>query len=304
MQDRNFRALIEARWAEGKYLCVGLDPLWVRLPQSVRSEDIEETLFQFCHHIVVMTHDIVCAYKPNVAFFEAHGAPGIAALKRVMEFIHEFAPGVAVILDGKRGDIGRSNDAYAEYLFDHLDGDAATVHPYLGAEALEPFLKRTDKGIFVLCRTSNPGAGEFQDLKVEVPGTAFDEIAQGVLVSDERFSMPRRLPLHEFVAYRVKYVWNRGRKNCGLVTGATFPEEIRRVRKIALDLPLLIPGIGTQGGDLEATVKAAGSRFIINSSSDIIFASSGKDFAQVAREKAQQLDGAVRALIEKETTHG
>ncbi|HZZ99749.1 MAG TPA: orotidine-5'-phosphate decarboxylase [Candidatus Paceibacterota bacterium] len=270
--------MIEERWSQGKFVCVGLDSDFDKIPESahvarpvdlaVQRIIVSETIAEFNHSIVEATKDIVCAYKPNTAFYEAYGAEGIAALHRTITDIHAIAPDVPVILDAKRGDIGNTNKGYVKFTFDYLHADAVTVHPYLGIESLEPFLAKKDKGVFVLCRTSNPGAREFQDSSV------YGE------------------PLYRFVAGCVANRWNKN-GNCGLVVGATYPEELNEIRGVAGDLPILIPGIGAQGGDLEKTVKAGrdsrGQGMIINSSRGIIFASRRNTFAEAARRETQKL---------------
>lgn len=220
--------------------------------------------------VVKQTAHVVAAYKPNAAFYESLGWPGMQALEGLIAYIKAEAPDVPVILDAKRGDIGNTNEHYAKMAFDVMGADAITIHPYLGWEANKSFLDCADKGIFVLCRTSNSGAGEFQDMEVEVRKAGkWEEDIEG-----DRWRMRQKLmPLYQRVAERVadSYYWNYN-GNCGLVTGATYPEEIAKVRELAPNLPLLIPGIGKQGGDLEASVRAARHRFLINSSSGIIFA--------------------------------
>jgi orotidine-5'-phosphate decarboxylase len=272
--SRNFRDLLEARWAEGKALCVGLDPDFEKIPESAKRPGIRETFVAFGRAIVDSTCDLVCAFKPNSAFYEAHGDEGWKALRETIQYIREKAPDVAVILDSKRADIGNTNDHYAISAFDHLHVDAMTINPYPGRAALEPFLARSDKGILVWCRTSNEGASEFQDLKVQ------------------------DLPLYAIVARHVATRWNE-RGNCGLVVGATYPDEMAEVRLIAGDMPILIPGIGAQGGDVGKTVaagrRAKGGGMVISASRSVTYASAGEDFAQAARAKAQELDAAVRA---------
>ncbi len=283
MNDRNFRELLEAQWFRGKFVCVGLDSEFGKIPESAHKNgnecdvSVANTIVAFNRAIVEATKDIVCAYKPNAAFYEAHGAEGIAALQRTIADIHAIAPDVPVILDAKRADIGNTNAGYVDAAFDFLQADAITVHPYLGAEALQPFLARAEKGIIVLCRTSNPGAGEFQDLIVRVCDGASETA----------------MPLYRFVAMQVAHEWNKN-GNCALVVGATYPEELARVRKIVGDMPILIPGIGVQGGDVEKTVSAGkdsrGQGMIINSSRGIIFASKSADFAEAARRETIKLN--------------
>ena len=272
MTRPGFRDLLEARWDRGHCLCVGLDPEAGRLPPHLRHEaggsDAAATL-AFCTSIVRATHEVACAFKPNAAFFEALGPDGATVLAELTRRIREIAPEVPVIYDAKRGDIGSTNAGYVASAFNDLGADAITVHPYLGREALAPFLDRADKGVIVLCRTSNPGAGEFQDL--DIGGRA----------------------LYEIVAERVAGGWNQNR-NCGLVVGATYPDELARVRRLAGDLPILIPGIGAQGGDLGRTVTAGqdarGRGMIISASRGIIYASAQADFADAARHEAMRLD--------------
>lgn len=286
-----FQDLLEAQWAKGKHVCVGLDPTVDKLPEphKLRYTEYSPTtpgsqfLF-FCREIVHATADLACAYKPNLAFFEEYGEQGWKALRLIIKGIRAVAPDVPVIADGKRGGIGNTNVGYAKMAFDYpLAADAITVSPYMGGESLKPFLDRADKGVFVLCRTSNPGAGEFQDLQL---GTRPQEF--------QSWDVTWRL--YHQVAYDVQAHWNK-HCNCGLVTGATYPDEIVQVRKIAPEIPLLIPGVGKQGGDLEASVRAAKSRFIINSSSGIIFASKGADFAARAREETEKLHNQIAVCL-------
>jgi len=275
---RNFNELLGKKWDEGKFLCVGLDSELGKIPESARKGGTTETILAFNKAIIDATHDLVCAFKPNSAFYEAHGEEGWQALRETILYIRSVSPEVPVILDAKRADIGNTNNGYVTAFFDDLKCDAVTVHPYLGAEAIQPFLDRKDKGVIVLCRTSNPGAKEFQDLEM----------------SGE--------PLYKVVAKHVKEKWNTN-GNCGLVVGATYPNELREVRAVVGDIPFLMPGIGAQGGDLEASAKAGkdsrGKGMIINASRAVIFASASADFAGAARTKVQEYDGIIRkALIE------
>ncbi len=284
MSDRNFNDLLQNKWAEGKFVCVGLDSEFGKIPESAHRSgnecdvSVANTIVAFNREIVEATKDLVCAYKPNAAFYEAHGDDGIGALQRTIADIHAIAPDVPVILDAKRADIGNTNAGYVDAAFNFLYADAVTIHPYLGRDALRPFLNLVDKGIFILCRTSNPGAGEFQDLMVECPLSVQES--------------PPEWPLYQHVAYRVMRSWNTV-GNCGLVIGATYPEELQQVRKIVGDMPILIPGIGAQGGDVEKSVTAGkdsrGQGMIINSSRGIIFASKGADFAEAARRETLKL---------------
>lgn len=276
MNRRNFFTLLQSRWAEGKFVCVGLDTDYNKIPKIMRSTNAARAIWTFNEAIVDATKDLVCAYKPNIAFYERYGDEGMKALWHTIGNIQHEAPGVPIILDAKRGDIGNTNLNYVEEAFKYFDADAITINPYLGREALQPFLDKKNKGIFVLCRTSNPGAGEFQDLMVTTKST----------VKGSKLNFTK--PLYETVAMNVTRDWNTNR-NCGLVAGATHPDELATIRAIANDhMPLLIPGIGAQGGDIKKTVLAgrnsANEGMIINSSSAIIFASRGKNFAEKARE--------------------
>lgn len=266
-----FIAKLEHGWQQGNLLCVGLDSAYAQLPSSVKQgKSVEEALFAFNREIIDATHDLVCAYKPNAAFYEAQGVEGLRALVRTVGYIHETYGHIPVILDAKRADIGSTNLGYVAAAFDMIGVDAITVHPYLGKEALAPFLARKEKGIIVLAKTSNPGANEFQDLPVGEHGE----------------------PLYQVVARHVAQEWNTN-GNCSVVVGATYPEDLCMVRAIIGDMPVLIPGIGTQGGEVAATVQngkdSRGWGMIISASRSILFASKESDFAQAARHAAERL---------------
>ena len=267
-----FVAKLERLWARGNFVCIGLDSDYSQIPESLKDDVVlkEVVVSEFNRSIIDATNDLVCAYKPNVAFYEALGNQGWGALYRTIHYIKQHYPEIPVILDAKRADIGNTNQGYVKAAFDQLGADAVTVHPYLGKEALAPFLARNDKGIIVLVRTSNLGAGEFQDLPV---GDTKD-------------------PLYQVVARNVAKFWNDN-GNCAIVVGATYPRELGEVRSIVGDMPILIPGIGVQGGEVEATVTAGkdsrGWGMIINSSRGIIFASKGEDFAEAARKATESL---------------
>lgn len=233
-----FLGKLSNKWGEGKFVCIGLDQSDVELNKK----------------IIDQTSDLVCAYKLNSAFYEAEGLRGLESLKDTIQYIRQKNADIPVILDAKRGDIGNTNQAYAKAVFDDLGVDAVTVHPYLGKETLQPFLERADKGIFVLVKTSNPGAGEFQDL--DTGGK----------------------PLYQVVAEHVKS-WNTN-GNVGVVVGATYPEELKIVREIVGDMPILIPGVGAQGGDLPSLkngLNSKGSGIIVSSSRGIIFADNPRE---------------------------
>lgn len=247
-------------------VCVGLDSDVHKLPEHIKK--LQHPQFEFNKAIIDATYDLACAYKPNTAFYEAHGSQGIEELKMTCDYINENYPEIGIIIDAKRADIGNTNNGYVQFVYEYLNADAVTLQPYLGSEALKPFLERADKTSIILCKTSNSGSGEFQDV-----------------ILDGK-------PLYEYVALKVTNEWNKN-NNCMMVVGATYPDELKRIREIAGDMTFLIPGIGAQGGDVETTVKAGLNSekkgMIINSSRGIIFASSGEDFAEKAREEAIKL---------------
>ena len=258
-----FAKLRQASQSNRSFLCVGLDPHPSLLP--------EKDVAAFNRAIIEATADLACCYKPNLAFYEAMGPPGLDVLLRTVEAIPRHLP---VIADGKRGDIASTADAYARALFDVYGFDAATVNPYLGTDSLAPFLQRPDKGVFVLCRTSNPGGADLQGLAVTSGPSAAGR------------------PLYEAVAELARDRWNE-RSNVGLVVGATFPQELGRIRQLCPRLPFLLPGVGAQGAEVAAAVRTAldeeGGGFIITSSRQILYASSGRDYAQAARRAAEAL---------------
>ncbi|MEM8530077.1 MAG: orotidine-5'-phosphate decarboxylase [Chloroflexota bacterium] len=254
-------------------LCVGLDPIPTQLPTGVRMAS--DPVYVFCTQIIEATADIVCAFKPNIAFFEALGPTGFETLQRIIQAIPDHIP---VILDAKRGDIGSTATAYAHAIFDLLGADAVTLNPYLGGDTLQPFLQYQDRGCILLCKTSNPGSADIQNL----------------CLTDGR-------PLYLEVARQARDVWNMA-QNVGLVVGATYPTIIEEIRGFCPDLPFLIPGVGTQGGDIAATVQAAVTpehqRAIISVSRDVLYASSEDTFAEAARNKALEFRNAINdALI-------
>jgi orotidine-5'-phosphate decarboxylase len=242
-------------------VCVGLDPDPRLMPEKLSVADFNKA-------IIEATSDLVCAYKPNFAFYEAMGDEGMDALKQTLKAIPANIP---IIADAKRGDIGNTSKAYAKALFEVYGFDAATVNPYLGSDAVEPFIQFSDKGIFILCRTSNAGAADFQSLKC---------------ITDKG---PK--PLFEIVAEKAQE-WNRT-GNVGLVVGATYPDELKIIRQKLPNMPFLIPGLGAQGGDVATTIKNGvspqGDKAIINSSRQILYASKGPDFAEAARKAAVTL---------------
>lgn len=247
-------------------VCVGLDSDITKLPLNVSAQDNPQ--FTFNKAIIDATHDLVCCYKPNAAFYEARGNKGLQELKMTCNYLHGIYPDIPIILDAKRADIGSTNNGYVRFAYKYLNVDAMTLNPYLGKEAIKPFLEIPDKGAIILCKTSNEGSGEIQNLSVNGK------------------------KLYEVVADKVAHEWNTS-GNCGLVVGATYPKELQTVRKIARDMILLVPGVGAQGGDVEKIIKAGlnsqNAGLIINASRSIIFASSEDDFAEKAKTATKKL---------------
>ncbi|ACZ38090.1 orotidine-5'-phosphate decarboxylase [Sphaerobacter thermophilus] len=257
----------------GSLLCVGLDPDPARLPTHLGPADDARTVLAFNRAIIESTTDLVCAYKPNLGFYLAYGPAGVEALIETRRLI---PPEIPVILDAKVGDLGNTSVAYARAYFDAWNFDAVTVHPYMGEDSLEPFLSRSDRAVFVLVKTSNPGSGDLQDLPVTDEGTTE--------------------PLYLRVAERARR-WQGRYGTCGLVVGATYPRQLAEVRERCPDLPILVPGVGAQGGDLTTTVQAgldpAGGGLLINAARGVIYAGTGPDFAQAARRAAIELRDAI-----------
>ncbi len=286
--DQSFLAKLKAKWDEDKFVCVGLDTDFSKLPESVINrvsgndgQKLEAAIYEFNKSIIDSTHDLVCAYKINSAFYEAKPQAYEAMLNTFL-YIQRTYPEIPVILDAKRGDIGNTNQGYIDSAFQNLKADAITIHPYLGKAAAQPFLDQKDKGIIVLVKTSNEGSGEFQNLKVTTSeGLEFES-------------------LYEYVANNVAKDWNQN-GNCAVVVGATYPEELKTVREIIGDMPILIPGIGAQGGDLESSVKnglnSQKQGIIITSSRSIIYASAGEDFAQAARSETEKLHNQISSFL-------
>jgi orotidine-5'-phosphate decarboxylase len=261
--------LRHAERTNGSLLCVGLDPEPSKLPDALRGD--ASKMYDFCAAIVDATADLVIAFKPQIAYFAAQGAE--AQLERLMEHMRRTAPGVPIILDAKRGDIGSTAEQYAKEAFERFGADCVTLSPFMGFDSVQPYLKYHGKGAFLLCRTSNPGGDDLQPQRLsELPGQPL---------------------LYEHIASLVQGPWNLNGQ-LGLVVGATYPAEIERVRAVAPTVPLLIPGVGAQGGDAVATVRAGyraangetTAPIVVNSSRAVIYASSGADFAQAARAAA------------------
>jgi orotidine-5'-phosphate decarboxylase len=264
--------LLAASRRNRSLLCVGLDPDPARIPAALRVAP--DPVYAFCAAIVEATADLVCAFKPNIAFFEALGTAGHATLRRVIDAV---PGGVPVILDAKRGDMDSTAAAYAKSVFEVLGAGAVTLNPYLGSDALAPFLRYADRGCLLLCKTSNPGSADLQDLPLAGGG-----------------------PLYLEVARRAQIDWNTN-GNVGLVVGATHPDQLRAVRELCPELPLLVPGVGAQGGDPALAVRAAvdrhGERAIISASRSILYASQGDDFAEAARREALRLREEIRVAL-------
>jgi len=263
--------LLNATRKNDSLVCIGLDPDPELMPDGVG-------VFEFNKAIIDSTADLVCAYKLNFAFYEVLGAEGFDILKRTADYIPDDIPTIG---DAKRGDIGNTAKAYAKAIFSNLNFDATTVNPYLGFDSIEPFIRYRDKGVFILCRTSNPGSVDFQSLRYQ---------------TGEQSST-----LFELVASKASQ-WNKY-GNIGLVIGATYPQELKTIRENHPDMPLLIPGIGAQGGSLEKAVlygvDANGEKAVINSSRQIIFSSSDDDFAQAARKAAADLRDRINSYRKK-----
>lgn len=268
--------LTERQISANTLLCVGLDTDYSRLPEYLRSHKGKDpeanAIYEFNTGIIDKTHDLVCAYKPNSAFYEEHGSGGwntlAATIANVKRLTHNQVP---VILDAKRTDIGTTNLPYTRMAFDYCEADAITVNPYFGGEALQPFLDRADKGVIVLCRTSNPGAREFQDLLVDHPELG-------------------KVPLYQVVAHRAAHEWNKNGNVC-LVVGATYPAELGQVRRIVGDMPILVPGLGAQGGrpqDIAQAFDSHGRGIIANNGRDIIFAQNPREEAIKWRDAINQ----------------
>ncbi|NMG43150.1 orotidine-5'-phosphate decarboxylase [Aromatoleum toluvorans] len=268
----HFMTALRAAWQRrNSLLCVGLDPDPARFPAHLQGRP--DAILEFCKGIVDATADLVCSFKPQIAYFAAQRAED--QLEALIDHIHTRHPDIPVILDAKRGDIGSTASQYAAEAFERFRADAITVNPYMGRDSVEPYLEYADKGVILLCRTSNPGGSDLQFLDVGGGERLFERVAR--LVANE---------------------WNAS-GNLGLVVGATFPNEIARVRELTGDMPLLVPGIGAQGGDIAATMQAGrtanGTGLMINSSRAILYAGSGEDYAEAARRVALETRDAINA---------
>ncbi len=256
--------IVEAQRRSGSCVCVGLDPA----PSKMPIDDV----FEFNRAIIDSTHDLVAAYKPQFAFYEALGLPGFQALEKTLRYIRDVAPGVFVIADAKRGDVGNTAEAYAKAMFETWRVDACTVYAYQGSDSVVPFLEYRDKGVFVVCRTSNPSSIDIQDVVDEASGeTVFERVAR-------------------------QTIGLSGGGNVGLVVGATYPQELASLRAVHPDTPFLIPGVGAQGGDATESARLGGENILINSSRGIIYASESKtDFDIAARRAVEELRSEIAA---------
>lgn len=260
-----FIDLLQRSWQQKNSLvCVGLDPDYKRIPGNFQTS--KQPLFAFNKCIIDATVEYTCAYKPQIAYYSCRGAE--SELEKTIAYIHQYYPGVPVILDAKRGDIGSTAEMYAQEVFERYDADAVTVNPYMGGDTIQPFLKRQNKGVVVLCRTSNPGSGDFQEQEI------------------------KGKKLYQLVAEKALNEWNQ-HNQIVLVVGATYPQELKKIRDMSNNIPLLVPGIGAQGGSVEQAVTngqcSYGAGMIINSSRGIIFAGSNGNTAQAAAQAAQSL---------------
>lgn len=276
----NFIEKLEKSWEKSNSLvCVGLDPDLSRFPEHIKNQS--GAIFDFLRDIVDATHDVTCCFKPQIAYFSAVSAED--ELQQVIKYIKTEYPDIPVILDAKRGDIGSTSRMYAVEAFEKYGADAVTINPYMGFDSAQPFLEYRDRGIVFLCRTSNPGASDIQDMLVD------------------------GLPLYEHVARIVYEKWNV-HQNSLLVVGATWPQQMAKIRRIAGDMPFLVPGVGSQGGNIEALVKAGqtvnGTGLIISSSRAVLYASQGTDFAEAARSVALDLRDSINLHRSKKNLSG
>jgi len=297
--DRDFQSIVDTKAAEGKLLCMGLDPVWEKLPIHLRGNDVEnpgflfkaKAFYDFCAAIVDKTHDLVACYKPNAAFFEALGWEGEMYLEKLIEYIRATAPDVAIIIDAKRGDIDNTNNGYVAKYFGRYKLDAITVHPFLGEESLRSFLDCVGKGVIVLCKTSNKGSGEFQDRLVLIDGEERQAFGLDPGVT--------HIPFYEFIAYRMRF-WESKATLC-VVVGATCPAHTAKVRGILPNVFILQPGVGTQGGDLSEAVQngitAKGNGITVNAGSKALYAFVGERFAEATRVVVIEMNRGVQEAL-------
>jgi orotidine-5'-phosphate decarboxylase len=294
---KGFLAKLRNAWKQsGSMLCVGLDPDPQRFPVHLRGRP--NAILEFCAGIADATAPFACAFKPQIAYFASAGAED--QLTGLIEHLRTCHPQIPVVLDAKRGDIGSTAEHYAREAFERYRADAVTVSPYMGGDSINPYLAYTGRGVIILCKTSNPGSADLQALNVALATAHRPETVP------EAVPLPEGGALYEYVAHLAATRWNTGGQ-IGLVVGATFPGELRRVRQIAPDLPLLVPGIGAQGGDINTAVTAGldprGLGMMVNSSRAILYASSGEDYAWAAARVAEQTAEAIRRAARRETGH-
>jgi orotidine-5'-phosphate decarboxylase len=309
MAQRIFNELIEERWAAGKRVCVGMDTDLGKIPEVVtvldadQNVDVYQTMHDFNGDIMDATAATAAAWKFNIAFGEAEGDAGLRAVRQGIAYGHERYPSVPIILDYKRGDIGNTNTGYVRAAFEHFGADAVTVSPLFGAEAMKPFLDKKEKGIIVLCKTSNPRGGEFQDLWT-LPVDYFDQKGPERSCMEQLEAIKAdMMSLYLRVANNVAKEWNYN-QNCWLVVGATYPGQAAQIRQLVGDeLPFLVPGAGEQAAQVEEAVlscaNSQGTGFVVNSSRGIIYASSGDDYAMAAMDAALKLDTQIREALAK-----
>ncbi|OHA57087.1 MAG: orotidine 5'-phosphate decarboxylase [Candidatus Veblenbacteria bacterium RIFOXYD1_FULL_43_11] len=303
METRNFQELVANSWQNGLYGCLGLDPDVSKIPACVKGSGVIGRIYQFLTDIIDESKDVVGFFKPNLAFFERYGSTGIQTLKELICRINIVAPRKPIILDAKKNEIGNSNLGYVDFVFNYLGVDAVTVNPYLGLLALKPFFQKKEKSIIVLCRTSNEESDEFQGQRVELTKRLKEEItiyspsAQSFLGEFDE-----TIPLYLVVAHRA-HVYNKTFHNVGLVTGATYPEDLKPIRQIAGSMPFLLPGIGVQSktGDLEADLRAVlengfyqpEGNVIINVARAALYRSQSDDYAPKCRDYFVNFNGII-----------
>jgi orotidine-5'-phosphate decarboxylase len=313
MSKRNFRELVEKKWSLANYVCVGLDPDPTAMPGHLRSSEMRhEHVLEFFHKIIEATHDLVCAYMPNLAFFESMGAEGYESLCALSRMSKAISPETPFILDAKFGDGDRYCRNYAKAVFEEIGADAVTISPYMGRQSLSSFLLNKDKGVFVLARSASAGCGEFQDLEVIESVASFcgrygpnavSRTLQHFHIGEERYVSVK---LFERVALQVRHVWDSDASS-GIMAGSDSPDDLASIRAIVGDMTILIPDIGRvrRPSDIEkvmaratgAVANSAGSGFILHVSTDFIQVSTGTDFDQKARGKVSLMSDCIRKTL-------
>ncbi len=294
--------LLKHIMSERRFVCVGLDSDEEKVPlflAAILSRPNQILLFN--QEIINRTKHIAGAYKPNLAFYAKLGDEGIRILERTCAYIRAAAPHALIILDAKYGDIGNTNLGYTLFAFERCQADAVTLHPYMGEESLLPFLEREDKLCIILAKTSNPGSKEFQDRRVFLTDSELSWAVSAKIQPEYHGQPYASMPLYQFVAFRAAHFW-KARERCGFVAGATFADEVARVRTAAPTSLILSPGAQAQAGDLRAAVLAAAGKkkdapFFVNSSRGIIFASTARDFGEAAQKAAEELHASIHAAL-------